>query len=158
VKALFASALLLLAGCGLTHHDVTVAQDFQAGGGPPTATTTINSSTLSGQISAGAGDLTKLSSVTMQSAHLTATDSGDLSFVSGCTITLSGNGLPDVTLATLPAAPAAGQSDVALAIGSTADLRAYLAAGGALTAVVTYSNTPVAARALRLTLVLRASL
>jgi hypothetical protein len=152
----FVAAALALASCGLTHHDSTVTQDFTAGGGAPNAVT-FNGSSITSAVSASAGDLSKLSSVTLQSAHLSATDTGDLSFVSGATLTLSATGFQDLQLATLPAAPSAGQTDVALTV-SSADLRGYLAAGASLKAALTYSPQPVAARGLRLTLVVRGSL
>ncbi len=148
---------LLLLACGLVHHDVTIPVVFQVGGGPPTITQTINSTTLTGPLAASAGDLAHVSSVTMQSVHLTTTDAGDLSFVSGATLTLTAAGLPDVGLATLPSPPASGVHDVALLIDGR-DLKAYLAAGGQITARLTFSPAPVAARGLQLTLVIRASL
>ncbi len=154
-RALVALALAGLS-CGLTHHDSTVTQDFTVGGGAPNAVT-FDASSITTAVSAAAGDLTKLSSVTLQSAHLSATDTGDLSFVSGATLTISASGFPDLQLATLPAAPSAGQTDVALTVNS-ADLRGYLAAGAALKAALAFSPQPVAARGLRLTLVVRGSL
>jgi hypothetical protein len=151
--------LAALIGCGgLIHHDATVDVDFVAGGGPPTATASIASSQLTAPLSAAAGDLQKLSSVTLQSLRLQSTDSGDLSYVSGATLTVSGNGLPDAQLATLPGAPAAGQTAVDFTVDSSKDLRAYLAAGSLLKAEVTYASRPVAARGLKLTLVVRGSL
>jgi hypothetical protein len=159
MKALRAAlgAALLLHCSSLLSHDVTISQDFTAGGGPPTATTTINSSSLTAPLVASAGDLSKLSSVTLQSVRLASTDGGDLSFVSGATLTIAGNGLPTFQLATLPSAPAAGQQDVAFTVDGR-DLISYLAQGSLLTAQITYSTPPVAARGLKLTLVVRGSL
>ena len=156
-RALVAAAVAGLGGCGLTNHDVTVTQAFQAGGSAPTAVQ-FDSSKLTQPIAASAGDLSKLSSVTLQSAHLLSTDSGDLAFVASATLTLSANGLPDLLLATLPSAPAAGQVDVVLQSDSKTDLRPYLAAGGLIKAELVYSPRPVSARGLQLTLVIRASL
>ena len=156
-RALGAAAAVALAGCGLVNHDVTVSQAFQAGGSAPNAIQ-LDSSKLTQPVAASAGDLSKLSSVKLLSAHLASTDSGDLSYVAGATLTLSANGLPDLALATLPSAPTAGQGDVALQADSKTDLRPYLAAGGLIKAELGYSPRPVTARGLQLVLVLRASL
>jgi hypothetical protein len=138
------------------HHDVTVEAPF-ATGGAPNATTTIQSSQLTTPLAASAGDLSKLSSVTVQSVHLQATDGGDLSFVSSATLILSANELPAIQLATLPAAPGAGQGDVALKVDGR-DLRAYLAAGAVIAADIEYSARPIAVRQMKLVMVVRGSL
>lgn len=140
--------------CGLVHHDVEVAKDFQAGGGAPTGDLGID---LATPLAASEGDLSKLSSVKLQGAKLQATDSGDLAFISGVTLSIAGNGLPTATLATLTSAPAAGVQTVDLG-GSATDLKPYLTAGARLTAHVTYVTRPVDARALRLTLTVRGAL
>src|SRR5207244_2575888 len=82
------AAALALACGGLLHHDVTVSQEFQAGGGAPTAVGQIQSSALTAPLAAAAGDLQKLSSVTLQSLKLESTDSGDLSYVAGGTLSI----------------------------------------------------------------------
>jgi len=151
-------AALLGSGCGLVNHDVTVNQDFQAGGGAPSVTGQLNSSALTTPLAASAGDLAKLSSVTLQSVTLASTDSGDLAYVGPVTLTISANGFPDAALATFAGRPAAGTNSVAFAVDSSKDLRAYLAVGAVLKAVVTYAVQPVSARGLRLTLVVRGSL
>ena len=156
LRAALGAGLLVLA-CGLVHHDVTVEAPFTVGGGPPTATTTIEAAALTAPLQASAGDLSKLSSVTMQSVHLVSDDSGDLSYLATTTLTLTAAGLPDVPLATLKAAPTAGQSDVALVVDGR-DLKPYLANGGSITAALTYSARPVAARGLKLVLVIRGTL
>ncbi len=149
--ARFALGLILLAACGLASKDVEVAQDFQAGGGPPT-TTNFDSSRLLAPIAA---DVKQLSSVMMTAARLEATDGGDLSFVSGATLRLSANNLPDRLLATYSGTPAGSRADLSV---SAQELKPYLQAGGFIAAEVTYSARPVTARALRLTLTLHASL
>lgn len=147
-----------LIGCsGLIHHDVTVAQDIVAGGGAPNAVA-IDSGKLTAPLAASAGDLQKLSSVTLQSMKVESTDGGDVSFVSGGSLTIAGNGLPDAQLATLPGAATSGATSANFNVDSGKDLRAYLAAGALLTAHLDYSPRPVAARGLRVTLVVRGSL
>ena len=157
--ALLAAALaaLLGSGCGLVNHDVTVNQDFQTGGAP-SVTGQVNASALTQPLSASAGDLTKLSSVTLQSVTLASNDTGDLSYVGPVTLIISASGFPDATLATFAGRPAAGTNSVNFTVDSSKDLRAYLAAGAVLKAVVTYAVQPVTARGLRLTLVVRGSL
>jgi len=144
--------LILLAGCGLASRDVEVAQDFQAGGGPPTAGTSIDSTRLLAPISA---DVSKLSTVTLTAARLEATDGGDLSFVSGATLRISAQVLPDRQLATWSGTPSGPRVDLTI---TPAELKPYLQAGGFIAASVTYATTPVTARGLRLTLTLHASL
>ena len=148
----------LLAGCGVLHHDVTIAQEIKVGGGAPTASGQIDAAALTTPLVASAGELSKLSSVTLQSARLEATD-GDLTFVDSVTLRIaSSNGLPDVLLATLPAHAAAGQTSIELSVDSKRDLRAYLAAGSQLKADLAFAPRPVVARGLKLTLVVRGSL
>jgi len=156
-KVALGVAAALTAACGVLHKDVEIAQEFVAGGGPPTATASIAASSITAPLAASAGELSKLSSVTLQSARLSSTDGGDLSYVGGATIKLSGNGLPEVTLAQL-AAPPGAKAEAALSLDSARDLKPYLAAGGLLAAEVTYAVRPVSARGLKLTLVVRASL
>ncbi|HEX9576756.1 MAG TPA: hypothetical protein VF993_03330 [Myxococcales bacterium] len=147
-----ALCLILLAGCGLASRDVDVWQDFQAGGGPPTAGTSFDSSKLLAPIAA---DVSKLSSVTLKAARLEATDGGNLSFVSGATLRIAAQVLPDRELATYSGMPAGSRVDLTIL---PAELKGYLQAGGFIAAEVTYSTTPVTARGLRLTLTLHASL
>jgi len=148
-------AALAFAACGLTSRDYEVAQDFQAGGGPPTFSKNFNSADLLAPLSA---DVSAVKTITLTAAKLEATDGiADLSFVSGVTISVSGNGLPDALLATLPSSPAKGQTSVQLQINPR-ELKPYLLSGGLVGASVTYSPTPVTARSLRLTLTLHGSL
>jgi hypothetical protein len=141
----------LLAGCGLASKDVEVSQEFQAGGGPPT-NTTYDTSRLLAPISA---DVHQLSSVTLKAARLESTDGGNIDFVSGATLTVSGTGLQDAQIARLPAAPGGPRADLTVA---SQELKPYLQAGGFIAAQVTYSTRPVTARGLRLTLTLHATL
>ena len=116
--------LILLAGCGLASKDVEVSQDFQAGGGPPTAGTSFDSSKLLAPISA---DVSKLSSVTLSAARLEATDGGDLSFVSGASLHVSANVLPDRLLANVERIAAlTAELDRHAALVETDDERAAL--------------------------------
>lgn len=144
--------LLALFGCGLTSRDVDVTQDFQAGGGPPTADVSLDGSKLSGPFTA---DVHQLSSVTLKSARLDSTDGSDLSFVSGATLSLTGNGLPALQLATLGAPGAVTTASFTV---DSRNLKDYLQAGATLAAQVTYLNRPVTARGLRLTLTLHGQL
>ena len=147
----------LLAGCGVLHHDVTIAQEIKVGGGVPTASGQIDAAALTTPLVASAGELSKLSSVTLQSARLEATD-GDLTFVDSVTLSIAGNRLPDALLATLLAHAAVGQTSSELSVDSKRDLRAYLAAGSQLKADLAFAPRPVVARGLKLTLVVRGSL
>jgi hypothetical protein len=142
--------------CGLVGKDVSIEQSFQAGGSAPGSGAQLPASTLTTPLAASAGDLSKLSSVTLSSATLESTDGLDLSFISGGTLTLSATGISPATLATLAAPGAVGITR--FAIGQSVDLKPYLAAGGELDAVFTYSTRPVVARGLKLTLVVHASL
>ena len=153
--AALAAACLLLA-CGLVGKDVTIPQDFDAGGPLPTTGAQFPASSLTAPLAASAGDLSKLSSVTLSSATLESTDGDFIDFVSGGTITVSGNGLPIATLATLAAPGRVGLARFAVAAGI--DLKPYLAAGSVIDATFTYAPKPVVARGLRLTLVVHASL
>jgi hypothetical protein len=150
--ARIAVGLILLAGCGLAAKDVEVAQDFQAGGGPPPVGVSFDSTKLLAPVAA---DVSKLSSVTLTAARLEATDGGNLSFVSGVTLRISANVLPDKLLATFSGTPAGSRADLTV---SAVELKPFLQAGGFIAAAVTYSTTPVTARGLRLTLTLHASL
>jgi hypothetical protein len=144
----------LTAGCGLASRDYVVGTTFTAGGGAPT-NAQFNTTEL---LSPLAADVSKVSSVTLQSATLQSLDRGDLSFVSSLQITATGNNLPAITLATLPSAPAAGTTSVQLQLGSDTDLKPYLQAGGLLAATATYSPFPATARSLQLTLTINGSL
>lgn len=145
-----------LLACGVIHKDIDVTKEFTAGGGPPTAEARIDGSELTAPLAASQGDLAHLSAVTLRSARLEATDQGDLSFVSGGTIVISGNNnLPDATLGTL-AAPAGARAD--FKVDSARDLKPYLLAGALLNATINYAQRPVTARGLRLTLTIRGGL
>jgi hypothetical protein len=157
--AMVALAMVALAsiGCGgLLSRDVTVSASFQVGGSTPGSPPTLQASAITQQLAAGAGDLEHLSSVTLSSVQLVATDQLPLDFVASGTVSIAATGLPPVTLATLPQQGKTGLASFTL-VGST-DLRPYLAAGGTLTATLTYSQVQVAARGLRLDFVLHASL
>jgi hypothetical protein len=160
--AMVATAILaapLLAGCGgLLSKDVPVAQEFQVGGNLPGTGPTLASGTLTGPLSASAGDLAHLSSVTLQSATIESTDGQPINFLASGAITLSAQGQPDVALAALPSLVAASPTGIASFTVQGNDLKPYLAAGGTVTAAFTYSPKPVAARGLKLTLVLHAAL
>ncbi len=73
-----------------------------------------------------------------------------ISFITGGTITLSGNTLSTVQLATLPAPGAVGT--INFTIQQNTDLRAYLEAGGTIDVALTDAAPPVPARGLELTL------
>jgi hypothetical protein len=155
-RSALAALAVFLGSCGLVHKVVTIEQPFTVGGGAP-SDASIDSSKILAPLSASAGDLSHLSSVTLQGARLETTDAGDLSFVSGMTIVISGNaGLPAATLATLPGPPSGTR--VELAVDSSKDLKPYLAAGAVLAAHLTYAARPVNARGLKLTLTVRGSL
>ena len=148
---------LALCGCGLASKDFDVTEPFQAGGGPPSFTGSFQSSQLTGPLSA---DVSKISSVTLKAARIDAVDaadSGDISFISGATITITGNGLPPAQIATLSAPAAAGARTVQLQTTST-ELKPYLQAGGLIGATISYSPTPITARSLQLTLTIHGSL
>ena len=145
---------LLASGCGLGSRDYTVQATIVAGGGSPGSNPQFNSGALAAPLSA---DVSRINSVTLQSAALSAID-GDLSFVSHVEIDANGSGLPQLVLATLPSAPAAGVTSVQLQLGSNTELKPYLEAGGVLTANVQYGTFPATARTLQLTLTLRGSL
>ena len=146
---------MLLAGCGLASREFEVSQDFQAGGGPPFFTASFDSTKLLAPYSADVG---AVKSVTLTGARLEATDNvPDLSFISGASISVSAQVLPDALLATLPGAPTKGQASVQLQV-TQKELKPYLQAGGVVSASIDYSPTPVTARSLRLTLTLRGSL
>ena len=143
-------------GCGLVHKDVDVSKDFTAGGGPPTADARVDGNELVAPLSASAGDLSHLSAVTLRAARLEATDQGNLAFISDATIVITASGLPQATLATLPAVPAGSRAD--LTVDSSKDLKPYLQAGALLDATITWPQRPVTARGLRLTLTIRGGL
>jgi hypothetical protein len=145
---------LLTAGCGLTSRDYTVQAPFTAGGGAPT-NPSFSTSALSSPLS---GDVTQISSVSLQSAVLQSLDGEDLSFVQSVEIDATGNGVPAVTLATLSSPPAAGVMSVNLQLGPDTDLKPYLQHGGLIGATVQYVTFPVTARSLQLTLTIHGSL
>ena len=141
-----------LFSCGLVDKDVDVAQDFQAGGGAPSDPKV----DVAAPLVASQGDLAHLSAVTIRAARIDATDNLDVSFISGATLTLRGNHLPDRQIAILPSPSNTTRAD--LVVDSSRDLRPYLLAGSLLTAKLTYSPTPASARGLRLTITVRGSL
>ena len=162
-EAMVATAIIaaqLLAGCGgLLSKDVPVTQEFTVGGNRPNTGPTLPSGTLTGPLSASAGDLAHLSSVTVQSVTIESTDGQPINFLASGAITLSASGQQDVTLATLPSLVSASATGIAnFTLAGRTDLKPYLAAGGALAAAFTYSPKPVEARGLKLTLVLHAAL
>ncbi len=146
-----AALALALAGCGLASKDFDVTEPFQAGGFP-SATASVNASRLTGPLS---GDVSKISSITLKAARIDATDppeSGDISFISGATITIGGN-----TIATLATHPPAGARSVQLQTTGT-ELKQLIEAGSMITATINYDPTPVAARSLQLVLTIHGSL
>ncbi len=143
---------LLLFSCGLVHKDVDVTQDFQAGGNAPSDPQV----DVAAPLVASQGDLAQLSAVTIRAARIDATDGLPVGFISGATLTLRGNNLPDLQVATLPSPSTTTRAD--LVVDSSKDLRPYLLAGSLLSAKLTYSPTPVSARGLRLTITVRGSL
>jgi hypothetical protein len=162
-EAMVAAAIIaapLLAGCGgLLSKDVPVTQEFQVGGNLPGTGPTLPSGTLTGPLSSSAGDLAHLSSVTVQSVTIESTDGQPINFLASGALALSASGQADVTLATLPSLVSASATGIAnFVVQGSTDLKPYLAAGGTLTAAFTYSPRPVAARGLKLTIVLHASL
>ncbi len=144
---------LALLSCGLVHKDVDVTAPFVAGGGAPSDPQV----DISTPLVASQGDLAHLSAVTLRAARIEATDGqGDVSFITAATLTIRGNGLPDLQLATLPAPSSTARAD--LTVDSTKDLRPYLLAGAVLIPKFTYSPRPVSARGLQLVLTVRGSL
>ena len=144
-------AALALAGCGLASKDFDVTQQFQAGG-VPSFTASIRSSQLSGPLSA---DVSKISSITLKAARIEATDppeSGDISFISGATISIGGT-----TIATLASAPPAGARTVQLQT-QTVELKPFIENSSTITATIHYAPTPVTARSLQLVLTIHGSL
>ena len=88
-----------------------------------------------------------------------STDGQPINFLSSGALTLTASGQADVTLAALPSLVSASATGIAtFALQGSTDLKPYLAAGGTLTAAFRYSPKPVAARRLKLTLVLHAAL
>ncbi len=151
-----AACALLFCACGLISKDVPVVSQLTIGGFPPTPSA-VAANTITTPLQANAGDLSKLSSVTMTWATLNSTDGRDLSFITGGAITLSGNSLPTVELAKLAAPGAVGTTNYHLE--ASTDLKAYLEAGGELSVTVLYNSPPpVPARGLQLTLNIHATL
>jgi hypothetical protein len=153
------AALSIVACGGLLSKDVPVAQEFQVGGNLPGTGPSLASSALTAPLAASAGDLAHLSSVTVQSVTIESTDQQAINFLDSGKLSLSAQGQPDVTLATLPSLVSAAPTGLAtFTVQGSTDLKPYLAAGGTLTAAFTYSPKPLAARGLKLTVVLHASL
>ena len=143
--------VLALAGCGLASKDFDVTQQFVAGG-MPSFTGSVDSSKLTGPLSA---DVSKISSITLKSARIDATDppeSGDISFISGATISIGGT-----TIATLASAPPAGARTVQLQTTGT-ELKQLILNGSTISATIHYAPTPVTARSLQLVLTIHGSL
>ena len=146
---------VLLAGCGLASRDFDVEQTFQAGGGPPGFSGSIDSAKLTGPLS---GDVSKISSITLKAARIEATDgNGDISFISQANISVSSRLVADALLASLASPVPPGASSVQLQINPK-ELKPSLQAGGTVSANISYSPTPVTARALKLVLTLHGSL
>lgn len=145
-------SLALFFSCGLVHKDVEVTAAFVAGGGAPSDP----QADITTPLVASQGDLAHLSGVTLRAARIESTDGLDVSFISAATLTLRGNGLPDLQIAALPAPSTTTRAD--LTVDSTKDLKPYLQAGAVLIPKLTYSPRPVAARGLQLVLTVRGSL
>ena len=142
---------VLLVGCGLVSRDFNVTLPFQAGGGPPSFTGTINGTQLSGPLSA---DVSKISSITLKAAKIEATDGqGDISFISSASATIGG-----AQIATLASHPPAGATSVQMQVDSSKELKPFIQNGSNITVSISYSPTPVTARQLQLTLTIHGSL
>jgi len=153
---LLAAAALGTAGCGLVSKDVPIVSQLTIGGFPPNPFS-LGASSITTPLQASAGDLSKLSSVTLSWATLATTDDHDLSFITGGSITVSGNNLPTVELAKL--GPPGVVGTVNYTIENSTDLRAYLEAGGQISVAINYNEpAPVPARGLQLTLNIHATL
>lgn len=148
-------ALCAALGCGLG-GSTDVAADFQVGGPLLSHGTSFTSASITQPLAASAGDLSKLSKVTLTAARLESTDGQDLAFVQGASLALVTRDQPARTLATLGAPGAVGT--VALSVDSTFDLKPALVAGSALAFELTFAAKPVTARGLRLVLTLRGDL
>ena len=141
---------LALTACGIVGKDFDVTEPFQAGGAP-SFTGSINSSNITGPLS---GDVSKISSITLKAAKIEATDNaGDISFISGATISIGGT-----QIATLQSPPPAGATSVQLHVNSGVELKPFIQNGSTITATINYSPTPVTARSLLLTLTIHGSL
>lgn len=148
------AAALLLAGCGLLHKDVEIAQEFGLGG-PTTTAPVFASSSITQPFAAGGDDLGKLARVTLQSARLDSTDGQALDYLASAALAVEAAGLPQLQLGTL-AAPKGGAAT--FQVDASVDLKPYLAAGGQITSTFTYVQRPTFARGAKLTLVLRGEL
>ncbi len=148
----------LLAGCGLASKDFDVELPFQAGGsGLSSVTGSFSSSQILGPLSS---DVSKVSSITLKAARIDATDNtGDISFISGATISVTaGTILPDAVIATLPSPPAAGATSVQLQTTGN-ELKPYLqSANGKIAATISFSPVPATTRMLKLVLTIHGSL
>jgi len=144
----------MLFGCGIAARDYDIEQTFTTGG-LPGFDHSFNATQLSGPLSA---DVSKLSTVTLKAARIEATDgAGDIHFVSAASISVSSNLLPDALLATLAVPPGLGQNSADLFVTGK-ELKPYLQAGGTVSANISYSPVPAAARELKLVLTLHGSL
>lgn len=148
------AAALLLAGCGLLHKDIQVAQEFGLGG-PSTIPPVFASTAIVQPFAAGGDDLSKLARVTLQSARLESTDGQPLDYLASAAMTVEAAGLPARPLGTITA-PAGGAAS--FQVNSSVDLKPYLAAGGQITFTFTFLQRPTFARGAKLTLVLRGEL
>lgn len=146
------AALCAMSGCGLG-GSTDVSSDFEVGGPHPTQGTSFSSASITQPLAASAGELSKLSKVTLTAARLESTDGEDLAFIEGATLTLLQSGQPAHTLATLGAPGPVGSA--ALTVDSSFDLKPALAAGSALTFDLAFAAKPVTARGLKLVLTLR---
>ena len=149
------TALCATLGCGLG-GSTDVSSDFQVGGPLVSQGTSFTSASITQPLAASAGDLSKLSKVTLTAARLESTDGKDLAFIDGAALTLVQGGQPARTLATLTAPGAVGT--VPLTVDSKLDLKPALAAGSALGFELGFTTKPVTARGLRLVLTLRGDL
>lgn len=128
-----AAALLALAACHPGTIDVKVVSDAQLPAQMPAGYLGLGAGLSDfgnafGQSLQGAGsDSAHVDQAHATEAHLTATDDGDLSFLSEVELTLSAAGLPDVKLASQTVFPAL-QGTVALTVDSATDLAPYLKA------------------------------
>ena len=155
-RCLAALALGAFAGaCGLG-GSADVVQEFQLGGPLPGAGTQVTSAAITQPLTASAGDLDKLSKVTLTAGRLESTDGKDLAFLDqGGRLFVQASGKPTLDLASFAAPGAVGRVDLTV---SGVDLKPYLQSGGAITLELGFSSKPVTARGLKLTLTLRGEL
>lgn len=154
-RALFALALCAcaLSACGLG-GSTTVVNTFQVGGPSGVTTSQFDSATISQQLAASAGDIDKLSKVTVTAARLESTDGQDLSYLAGEELKVHASGSSDQSLAKLDTGPGTvGLID--LPVDSTIDLKPAIKAGGTITLQLDIPTRPVTARGLKFTLTIR---